>query len=85
MKSLSEYVDEVRSKEHLVQFLQLLANDLVENPERWENDTLDRYLQALASWIEDSDGYYANRGESPPVTPSWKNIADMLIAAKMYE
>jgi hypothetical protein len=78
-------VDGVRTKADLVAHLQALRRDLETNPERWENTTLDRYLGALASWLEDADGYYLNRGETPPTSPSWKTIAEMLNAAGVYE
>ncbi len=42
-------------------------------------------LSAMASWIEDMDGYYKNIGELLPQTPSWRTLADILYASKMYE
>jgi len=42
-------------------------------------------LEALAGWIDDSDGYYVNQGKPVPTAPSWKNVAEMLIAARIYE
>jgi len=80
-----EMVDGIQSKEDLVRFIEALAGDLRAHPENWENDSLDRYLTALASWLTDSDGYYRNHGLKPPTSPTWKNVAEMLIAAKMYE
>lgn len=82
---LHEKVTGIKSKADLVAFVQALCADLQANPEAWENVTLDRYLQALASWIEDSDGYYNNQGRPIPTTPSWRDVADMLMAAKIYE
>ncbi len=82
---LHEKVAGIKSKADLVALVQALCADLQANPEAWENATLDRYLQALASWIEDSDRYYNNQGRPIPTTPSWRDVADMLMAAKMYE
>jgi hypothetical protein len=56
-----------------------------EGTESWENETLDRYLEALAAWLADSPGYFANRGEAVPEEPSWMLIANMLAAARTYE
>lgn len=85
MMELKEQVARVNSKGDLVELIKALCHDLQGRPQEWENDTLERYLWALASWIEDSDGFYKNQNRPVPVDPSWKNIAEMLIAAKMYE
>jgi len=69
----------------LVTFIQELAEDLNRNGTSWENPTLDRFLAALASWLEDSSAYYENQGRPVPETPSWRDVAEMLMAAKMYE
>jgi hypothetical protein len=82
---LAEQIATIETKADLVAFIEALTRDLTTNPNEWENATLERYLTALASWLEDSDGYYRNRGMDPPKTPSWTNVVDMLIAAKMYE
>ena len=82
---LNEQVNRIQSKADLVEFIEILNQDLKLNPTEWENHTLERYLSALASWLEDSDGFYKNHNRPIPVSPSWKNIAEMLIAAKMYE
>ena len=82
---IHELVDTVQSKADLVSFLQALSQDLKTNPGEWENATLERYLEALAAWLADLSGYYRNRGIAEPASPSWKDIADMLVAAKIYE
>jgi hypothetical protein len=79
---LHHQIEGIQSKEDLVRFL----HDLTENdPTSWENPTLERFLDALARWLEDSDWYYKNAGLDVPRTPSWKSIAEMLLAATMYE
>jgi hypothetical protein len=80
-----EQVAQVDSKRALSEFVEALREDLQTNPAEWENATLDRFLGALASWIEDSDGYYSNRGVPVPAAPSWRSIAEMLAAARIYE
>lgn len=83
--NLHDRVSQVRSKAELVEFVAALAEDLATNRDGWENGTVDRFLAALASWLDDSDGYYRNQGRPVPVEPSWWDIAEMLIAAKTYE
>lgn len=82
---LDEQIAAIETKADLVAFIQALGRDLKTNSKEWENATLARYLTALASWVEDSDGYYRNHGMDPPRAPSWRNVAEMLVAAKMYE
>jgi len=76
--NLSEMADRVASKDQLAAFVHALANDLHSHPEEWENATLETYLEALSVWLE-------VKGEPPPQSPRWKDIANMLIAAKIYE
>ena len=76
--------DEVRSREDLVQFVTSLRNELVSGSE-WENDTLDRYLEALAGFTQDLHGAYENQGEQVPEQPTWSTVARMLLAATAYE
>jgi hypothetical protein len=49
----------------------------------WENATLPAYLEALAAWLRDSDGFYANQGREVP--DGWHVMADALQAATIYE
>ena len=47
--------------------------------------TLADYLEAMAAWIQDAEGYYRNSGQPVPQQPSWHNFAEILSAAKVYE
>ncbi|MDB5051397.1 MAG: hypothetical protein JWO30_4468 [Fibrobacteres bacterium] len=82
---IGEKADQVKTKKDLVDFIRNLIEDLQKNKSTWENPTLETYLEAMAAWIEDSDGYYLNQNRPVPIEPTWNNVADMLIAAKMYE
>lgn len=85
MKELHEQVSEIETRAHLVAFIETLRSDLRAQPEKWENASLDSFLGALASWTEDMDGYYQNRGLEAPQTPTWKTLGEMLAAARIYE
>jgi len=78
-------VDSIKRREDLVAFVEELGQDLKDHPDSWENPDLSRFLDALARWIEDSDGYYENRGVPIPQMPEWKTFAEMLAAARIYE
>ncbi|MBI5386520.1 MAG: hypothetical protein HZA90_17765 [Verrucomicrobia bacterium] len=83
--TLTEHNNSIRSREDFVAFVKALRNDLHDNPATWENSNLERFLEALAAWVEDMDGYYTDQGKPVPQQPDWKVAADMLMAAKMYE
>lgn len=74
-----ERINMIRTREDLANFVKTLAN------KSWENCNLESFLEALAAWIEDMDGFYLNRNEPAPLTPEWKTFAMMLSAAKRYE
>jgi hypothetical protein len=48
----------------------------------WENDSIDTYLAAAASWAVDSD--MGHRQGLPP-GPSWRAFAAFLYCGKIYE
>ena len=85
MKALQEQVAEIVTRDDLVVFIERLRSDLESNSAQWENPTLGAFLAALGSWIEDMHGYYLNHGREPPTTPSWRTVAEMLAAARVYE
>jgi len=83
--SPSDRTSFVHTREDLALFVQELAHSLRTKPQEWENVSLPEYLEAMAAWIEDADGYYANAGKPVPQQPSWQNLAEILLAAKHYE
>ena len=62
-----------------------LRDSLAREPGSWENSDLDTFLDALAAWTRDMDGWFKNRGEPLPDVPSWELFAHMLLAARTYE
>jgi len=75
----------VRDKEDLARFLVRLADSVSEEPDTWENDSVELLLRAWSAWLVDMDGYFMNRQESIPQSPSWQFVAEMLLAARVYE
>jgi hypothetical protein len=82
---LNERVTTIRTREDLVAFIHVLRDDFVATPAGWENPDVERYLEALAAWTSDMEGYFKNRGERIPDVPTWRLVAEMLLAAKYYE
>jgi hypothetical protein len=83
--TLTDYNNSIHSREDFVAFVKALSKDLCDNPTSWENANLEHFLEALGAWVDDMDGYYLNQGKTVPQQPNWKVVADMLMAAKMYE
>jgi len=78
-------VNSVKTKADFISFIHFLLQDLKSNSEDWENKTLPEYLEAIASWTDDMEGYYVNNNLPIPDNVDWKVFADILVAAKMYE
>lgn len=53
--------------------------------DEWENNSLERYLDALAALGESLPQVYANRGEVMPEQPTWQMVARLLVRATGYE
>jgi hypothetical protein len=78
--------DSVATREHMARFVSEIRDDLLANPEKWENATLERFLAALSSYIEDVPGYLKNTNSSVSAEiPSWQLFATVLCGARVYE
>ena len=82
---IEKLVDTVHTKEDLVQFLYSLARDLASNDKAWENPTLGGFLEACASWLEDSSLPNQAFDSRSPDSPTWKAFAHILAAGRIYE
>lgn len=85
MPALDDRASSIKSREEFILFARELLRDLREDPGSWENNDLPSFLEALAAWTEDMDGYYKNQNEPMPEQPSWSMLAGILLAATMYE
>ena len=74
---IHEMIQKVKSKEDFIEFLSCLTKDLEKNHDEWENPTLERFLEAMGAWLIDS--------KSVPDQPTWRTLADILYASKIYE
>ena len=76
----------VKDRESFIVFLEFLREDFLNNKERWENKTLDDFLEAMSAWIEDMQGYYDNTNQKIHAdVASWQTFADIFKAARIYE
>ena len=67
-------------------FLEQMLKEIQSGRGEWENNTLDRFLEAMLAWSNDADGYYKNFNlEIDHQVASWRVFADLLAAARVYE
>lgn len=83
MTSPYDAVADVHTREDLARFIACLLEHL--RSEGWPNDRLDLFLDGLGGWVSDMPGYFLGRGENEPPEPSWGLVAQMLLAATVYD
>jgi hypothetical protein len=75
-----------QSRQQLIDHLFRLMDDFDGVGNHWQNQNLYSFLQALAAWLNDCEGYYRSTGQSIDVEKaSWQLVADALSAASVYE
>ena len=83
---LVDFAKKISSKKEFDFFLECLVRDYVDNKDEWENTDLLSYLLGLCGYVHDIEGYYQNIGEKVDANViSWRIVAEMLIAASVYE
>ncbi len=86
MEGLQDKIISVKSQQQLSSFIEELAKNYNDAPNLWENKDIPTFLNAMAAWVEDMDAFYKNNDlPYDESNISWKNIADMLFAATIYE
>jgi hypothetical protein len=83
--TLEERAENVKSLRDLREFIAAYRADYETNKEEWENRDLSAFVEALAGWCADMDGFYALRGKSPEDVSPWSLFSDMLMGARIYE
>lgn len=72
-------------RDAVVAVLEELRRELEAGPqEEWENDTLDRFLEAFGELLAVIENSYVNTGREVPSDP-WVLVADALRGARYYE
>lgn len=80
-----EKINTIHTREEFIDFMNSLIEDQEVNPEEWENVNVSEYLEAIASWVEDMDGYYRNMNLEMPKNLDWRFIATLFYVGKIYE
>lgn len=82
--NMQDEIKKIDSREDLARFVDEMQRSLREG-QQWENRDLSSFLEAMAGWITDMDGYFENIGECCPDQPTWQTFAQILAAATIYE
>ena len=77
-------MNDVRSRENFITFARALSESATHGNNAHMNLDVARYLDALAAWTHDMDGWFANNHEPVP-EPRWLLFATILNAALTYE
>lgn len=72
---INDKVENINSRADFISFLGMLIKDLNNNKSEWENDTLESFLEGL----------YGYNYDTKIDDPTWKNFAEMLLVASIYE
>lgn len=83
--SLTERARTTETREDFVEFLREFRADFASGHSGWVNADLPTFLEAMAAWINDMDGYYRNAGQNSSDLTPWRIMADILMAARIYE
>ena len=76
-------IEGISCKEDFLSFLAQLAADFRASPQEWENRTVDQYLEAMRSWVEDFSTSEYNDTDWSRV--EYSIMARMLYMGKLYE
>lgn len=81
--------ESVGSLEDFIGFARALSRhfELRHDSDEWQQWNIGHYLEALASWLEDSPGPFMLEEwrEIDRESPTWRGVAIMLDAARVYE
>lgn len=68
----------MKTRDDVLRTIDSLLDELHSDIHKWENPTLERYLEAMRAWLE-------AWGNKHNPEPSWDLICELLEAAKIYE
>lgn len=83
--NIHESINAIQTRESFIEFLYFMIKDKENNSEEWKNKSITEYLEGMASWVEEMDGYYNNMKLQMPRDIDWKFIATLLYVGKIYE
>ena len=83
MDDIVAKIEGISCKEDFLSFLAQLAADFQASPQEWENRTVDQYLEAMRSWVEDFSTSEYNDTDWSRV--EYSIMARIFYMGKLYE
>ena len=77
MQDMYQYIEKVTDKETFLRFMKMLIDDFRKNPQEWEQGSIDGYLDAMMTWIDDFS-------KCPNNDVNWESIDYSIIARILY-
>ena len=78
--------ENIKTREDFIKFAKELSQNYKDHKQEWENNKLDLFLDAMATYSNDVQGYYKNwHPEVSADIPSWRVFADILKGSTLYE
>ncbi len=68
----------IKNKKDFIEFMKLYVSAV-------QDIAIKEYLESIAAWTEDMDGYYKNTGTDLPDHINWDFIAALLYIGSIYE
>ena len=81
----NQLIENMHTKDDFINFLKYLKEDYNKNRHEWVNKNIDIYLESIASWADDMEGYYQNMNIETPQNINWNFIATLYYVGKIYE
>jgi hypothetical protein len=75
----------VETKAEFIFFLNELSKDYKNSPDGWKNKRMEKFFEAMAGWVGDREEFYKDNPPLEPADINWGFIANMFLAAKIYE
>ena len=78
MQKHIEMLGKIKSKEDFIKFIEIYTSAI-------SDLSVKDYLESVASWTEDMEGYYSNTGKEIPENINWDFIATLFYVGSIYE
>lgn len=76
----------IKSKGDFINFLENLIRDFRTNGDKWENKSINDYLEAMKAFLSSVEGFKKNiKPDLETESINWELIADAFLAARIYE
>lgn len=78
MEEHIEMLGKIKNRSDFLKFMQLYIPTI-------KDLSIRDYLESIASWAEDMDGYYKNTNQEMPQNINWNFIATLFYVGSIYE